>query len=230
MKKITFCLLISTIGIFLSGCGKETPPDITLKKLNMQAVIFAQQENYPEAEKTAQEAVDLAEEYFTPDHGLRQSTLMTMGGIYFNEGKSEEALPYFQQVIESITEKEGKDSVKLIDPLSVMGNIYEKQGKNKESLGSYQRVLELTKKQSGEFHPDVATVLNKLATIAYNLKMVHEAEDYYRKLIEVSVRVYGKDHEEVAKVLDQVSLFYRLTGHEDAAKETADNALKIRGK
>ncbi|NEO93027.1 MAG: tetratricopeptide repeat protein, partial [Moorea sp. SIO3G5] len=150
-----------------------------------------------------------------------------LGRFYYGQGAYEQALPWYQQCLSTVTERLGQDHPDVATSLNNLAGLYSSQGRYQEAEPLYQQALEMSQRLLGQDHPDVATSLNNLALLYYSQGRYQDAEPLFQQALDLSQRLLGEEHPDVAQSLNNLALLYSSQGRYQDAEPLFQQALDL---
>ncbi|MCB1055968.1 MAG: serine/threonine protein kinase [Acidobacteria bacterium] len=158
---------------------------------------------------------------------VRARLMATLGRVYHNRGRFDEALPLFEQVLALRRAALPADHpdvatahLDLADDLRVLGRV-------DEAMPHYERALELRRRRFGDDSLETAQVLNNLA-----LNLIRKAElPRARELLERALAIRRRDLGPsylVAQTLHNLTLIAAQEGDAGRARDLARETLAIK--
>ena len=160
--------------------------------LALRGDLLKLSERTNEAEPVLREALGLVQHRRGAEK-LLGTTLVSLGAVYHDEGREQEAESMYKQAID-VYRGAGKDfAVSLIMPLADMGVLRHDQGRYAESVTYLHEALEVARKNLPPDHPDLLdTEYNYAAALEHDHPAA--AEPVFRDLLASYQRVLGPNH------------------------------------
>jgi tetratricopeptide (TPR) repeat protein len=238
---VTLLVISFSVSIYAQGAAWEE-----WEELNKQSQELFQQGSYSEAAKVAQEALEVAENRFGPDHQNVGLSLFVLASIYQAQGRYAEAEPLLKRSVEIREHSFGHRHPLVGKSLFALASVYQAQGKHAEAKPLFKRALEMQEdatalnnlavryendqgkyfeaellyKRSLEIQED-ATVLRNLALLYHRQGKYAEAESLYKRALAIKEKALGPDHKEVTKIRNNLAALHRAQ-----AKELNDLAVR----
>lgn len=157
---------------------------VLLSLFNDLAVAYLRQQHYGEVEAVLREALERAEALYGPDHIALSATVGNLAGSLRQQGRPEEALPYYFRAVELIRRVHGPDHPRSLVAEHNLGNGLRDVGRIDEALVIHRDVLE-----RGLVHmPDEVFVLGMyrlgLGRTALEAGLPDEAREVLSKAVE----------------------------------------------
>ncbi len=100
----------------------------------------------------------------------RTRSLNNLAGLYYNQGKYEQAEPLYQRALAIREQQLGPKHPDTAHSLNNLGLLYETQGKYAEAEPLLQRALAIYEQQLEPEHPHTATVREHYHALVENMK------------------------------------------------------------
>lgn len=185
--------------------------------LNNLAFVYNGLGRYPEALKTHEQGLAIAQQYKALD---RQTTFLNnIGNVYLETGNYPKALEALQQALK-IASASGARSMQGII-FNNIGRVYNEQGQTTKALSYLQQSLELA--QTIQSPAAEATALNNLASIYSTQGDFERALEFHQRSIAIS-RQYGF---EIVTALNNIAVLYTDQGQYDLAVEQLQQSLEM---
>lgn len=158
----------------------------------------------------------------TPRDPMRISNaLKNIATTYSLRGKFEDAIIYFERVLEIETREFGVESLSMADTLSKLGAAYGRIGRFNEAISKCQNALDITRRFRGPWHLDVAIMQYNVGITRLKLGYIKAARSDLVKSHRIYAAVLGEGHfksrrarellESVARMRDNGSKHQRKT-------------------
>ena len=224
------CLVLG----FVPACA----PSVTSWSGHLSAGEEAvQQGHYAEAESQFVEALREAEGFGSRDVRLAVSRV-TLGELYYVEGKHEEADRLYEEAQATLVEAAsapspldtttGQEIFRTLNRLEYdRARLYTDQGRYAEAEPLLQRALAISEKTRGPEHPDVAVTFSNLGLVYLGEQRYTEAEPLFQQAVVIFERGLGPANPHVAQALLNYATLLRKTNRESEAiaLETRAKAL-----
>ena len=197
----------------------------------------AQQGHYGEAERQFAAALREAEGFGSRDVRLAVS-LVTLGELYYVEGKHAEADRVYERAQATLVEATsalspldtttGQEIFRTLNRIEYdRARLYTDQGQYAEAELAYKRVVFVAESVRGREHPDVAVPLNGLGLLYLAQHRYAEAEPLLQRALAISEKARGPEHPDVATCLDNLGVLYRSQEKYAEAEPLHKRALAI---
>ncbi|KAK4170640.1 hypothetical protein QBC36DRAFT_150906, partial [Triangularia setosa] len=143
----------------------------------------------------------------------------TLGRIYYDEGRWEEAEKLNVQVMETFKTKLGDDHPDTLKSMANLASTYRNQGRWEEAEKLEVQVMETRKTKLGVNHPDTLTSMGNLASTYRNQGRWEEAEKLDVQVMETSKTKLGDDHPYTLKSMANLASTYRNQGRWEEAEK-----------
>lgn len=157
-----------------------------------------QQENFSEAERHFEAALEAAERFPSGDPRLGKS-YNNLAAVYYAQEDYERAEPLMRRALAQLRETIGPENTDVAQTMKNLAALYYLQGNRSEAEALLKQSLAILEKVHGPNHAFVATVLSNLAGL-------YQAEDRYldaEPLLTRSLRIWesllGTDHPDVVR-------------------------------
>lgn len=192
---------------------------------------------YEEALKIYREEVfKIREVDFLRENHLNTATSLNgIGNCYFSQGKKDEALEVYNQVLEIRRDILGGDHLLVAASYGNIATCYaykndvQRSGEQffEKALKAYNKGLEIYKIALGEGHCHVAASLDNIGSCYSSQGKKKEALQFHLKAIKVCRAALGEKHLYVAKSLNHIGSYYEFQKNYTEALKFYDAALKI---
>ncbi|KAK4667919.1 LOW QUALITY PROTEIN: uncharacterized protein QC764_0111100 [Podospora pseudoanserina] len=143
----------------------------------------------------------------------------TIGRIYYDEGRWEEAEKLFVQVMETSKTKLGADHPDTLTSMANLASTFWNQGRLEEAEKLFVQVMETRKTKLGADHPSMLTSMANLASTYRNQGRWEEAEKLEVQVMETRKTKLGADHPSTLTTMANLaSTFWNQGRWEEAEK------------
>ena len=199
--------------------------DTGFEKLKAEALTLHGRGNYVEAAIIAQQALDLAEKSWGPDHPNVAAALRSLADAVGAQNRFAQAEPLYKRSL-AIREKAlGPDHPDVANSLSGLAELYYNQGQRMQAELALKRVVAILEKALGSDHPDVAASRINLAALYNNQGQFAQAESLYKRALPILEKNLGSDHPNVAITLSSIAELYQAQGRYAEAELLYQRAL-----
>ena len=176
------------------------------------------------------ELLRLQEETLGPEHADVARTLNSLGVLYEDLGRKEEAEKHYLRSLAIMEKVLGPEHADVAMTLNNLGVLYSDLGRNEEAEKHYLRSLAIYEKVWGPEHVEVATTLNNLGILCHDLGQYEEAEKHYLRSLAIYEKVWGPEHADVAGTLNNLGVLYKDLGRNEEAEKHYLRSLAIKEK
>jgi len=155
----------------------------------------------------------------------KSTALGSIGNIYHNLGKPDEALEYYQQALEINRKLSGYEQGAAHN-LNNIGTLYNELGKQDEAMKCQEEALEISKKFKDE--KAIANSLTNIGIIYTNSGKPEEALKLFQEALEINKKL--KYEEGIANVFNNIGLAHSKLKETDQALNYYQKALSINKK
>ena len=166
----------------------------------------------------------------TIDEKQKAPLFQQLGAIYHCQGKSTEAIKYYQKYLDISKSHLPADHPDMATSHSNIGVVYAKMGEYSKALEYHQKSLEIRKKSFPADHPDMADSYNNIGVVYHNMGEYLEAFEYFQKSLEIWRQSLPADHRDIAGSHNNIGLVYAKMGEYSKALEYHQKSLEIRKK
>lgn len=196
-------------------------------ELNIKMVDYFNSGDYLKGAEVGEKALMQAEKEFGTEHLNYATTCNTLGVLYFNLNKFQEAVPLFI-IAKGIYKAElGEKSGNYASAVCNLATLYNKIGQYDEAEKLFLIGLECRKEILGEQNLDYSTTLNNIALLYENKGKYKEAEVFYKKEIEILEDLGMFVSTDYAIALNNLAHLYVILGYYANAEKLYRNALQI---
>ncbi|NEO73418.1 MAG: CHAT domain-containing protein [Moorea sp. SIO3H5] len=174
------------------------------------------------------QALDLRKRLLGEEHPHVASSLNSLAGLYFRQGRYQQAEPLYLQALDLNKRLLGEQHPDVASSLNNLASLYYSQGRYQQAEPLYLQALDLNKRLLGEQHPDVAFSLNSLAGLYSSQGRYQQAEPLYLQALDLNKRLLGEEHPDVASSLHNLAGLYSSQGRYQQAEPLYLQALDLR--
>ena len=201
-------ILFGVLSLTIPGWAQEKE----WRALIDQTFNFQKQGRYPEAIKTAQQALTVAEATFGSEHPHVADSLNNLAFLYKYSGQFSEAESCYRQSLKMREKILGPGHPDVAASLHNLAFLYKDQKRFAEAQPLAQRALEMREKILGPNHPNVGASASVLAVVYHAQGRLADAEPLYKRSLEIAEKAYGPEHPVVATALKSLAVLYKDQG------------------
>ncbi len=165
------------------------------------------------------------------DDPLEEARALNQQAIELHQaGRSQEALPLFQRVLQIREKALGPEHPDTAQSLNNLALLYQSMGNYEQALPLFQQALKIREKTLGPEHLDTAVSLNNLATQYQVMGTYEQALPLYQRTLKIYEKDLGPEHPDTATCLNNLAMLYEEQGVYEQALPLYRRALKIREK
>ena len=157
--------VIIIMALVLSFSLSAYAQDVLWEKLNSKAKTLIKQRMYPDALSVTEEALQVAEDTFGPDHPKVAISLNNLAELYVIKGSYAEIEPLYKRSLKINEEALGEDHPDVAISLNNLAELYYNQGRYKETEPLYKRALKILEDTLGSDHPEVAITRERMKAL-----------------------------------------------------------------
>ncbi len=200
--------------------------------LNQAAYYLRERARYAEAESLFQQALQIREQVFGPQHLDTAQSLYNLGRLYFDQGRYAEAEPLYQRALSLREQALGSNHLEVARTLNSLALMYWAWGvKYEEAECLYQRALPIYEQTVGIEHPYTAHCMNNLALLYVTQGCYTEAEQLHRRVLAIREKILDPVHLDTAQSLQNLAYLHVAQGKQERyeeAKRLLERSLAIR--
>ena len=155
------------------------------------------------------------------------NSISNMGMLFLNQGKYDEALPYFSEALEARRRALGDEHPSTLMSINNMGVLLNKERKYDEALPYYTEALETYRRTLGDDHPSTLNSNNNMGSLLSIQKKYDEALPYYTEALEARRRTLGDDHPRTLTSINNMGFLLWRQGKYDEALPYYTEALEV---
>lgn len=169
-------------------------PEAKIRLLNKKAEALIGLGKFDDADNILQEAITQCKN-LKNNEVLRAITQSTLGYLYLNQGRFDQALE--QLTVASVTLQERGSPLETAQALTNLGSTYNSTGKYLQAEEQFQMALSLRQSELPDTHELIANSYNNLGFVN-NAIDPDKAIEYFEKATAIYEKLYGKDHSKMA--------------------------------
>jgi tetratricopeptide (TPR) repeat protein len=170
-----------------------------------------QQDDFTEAERHFEQALETAEKFSPGDPRLGRS-LNNLAAVYYKQQAYDRAEPLMRRSLSVLEEALGPSNADVAQTKKNLAAIYYLQGNYDEAEPLLKQSLATLEELHGPNHAFVATVLNNLAALYQAEDRYVDAEPLLARSLEIWEGLLGKDHPDVVKSRDLLARLRAANG------------------
>ncbi len=203
--------------------NKNYPNDsiLVLETLNGLGLLYYKINDIASAQKHLEEALKLTAEMRT----IKPYMMNNLATIYMRQGRTEEALRYFQQSAEGFRALFGSMHPDYASCINNLAHANKELGNLGEALNLYMKVLDMDKVIYGQNHQRYATTLNNIGLIYMQLGNTSLAGKLLDNAIKVRSQALGDQHPLYVKSLNDMGLYHLANQDTLSALRVLNDAL-----
>ncbi|MGB8960037.1 MAG: serine/threonine-protein kinase [Candidatus Aminicenantales bacterium] len=178
---------------------------------------------------TARELLDTGvarlERELASEPETRAALLHTIGRVYFQLGRTDDAERALEQALPFRRTLSGRDRLDLAATLNELGKAYSRKGDYARAEAVHREVLDIRRRLLGADHPEVGKSLHNLATLAERRGQLEEAEVLYKQALPLLKK--SDNPAECGICLVALSSLYWRQDKLNAALDTSREALDL---
>ncbi|MHB9072084.1 MAG: CHAT domain-containing protein [Desulfobaccales bacterium] len=148
----------------------------------------------------------------------------------YQAGRSQEALPLFQQALKIREKALGPEHPDIAVSLQNVAALYQVMGTYEPALPLYLRAIKIWEKTVGPEHPDTASSLSNLAMLYNDMGAYDQALTLYQRALKIREKTLGPEHPDTAVSLNNLAVLFEDMGAYDQALPLFQRSLKNREK
>jgi len=160
------------------------------------------------------------------DHFKLAQTMNNMANNFLQQGKLEDALSLFEQVLQLEKAAFGENHASIAVTLTNMANVKSRQGHLDEAMPLYQESLEMKKKNLGH-DSSVAETLNNLGISLHKQGKFDDAITKFEEALDIYKSTVGEESASVATTTSNMANVLKSKGDLDGAMAKYQEAIEI---
>ncbi len=178
-----------------------------------------------DAQRLADETLELGRELLGPGHPNNVNTLVVLGRIARERGDNDMALEYLQQARELLLAALGEQAPDLVSIDNAVGLTLKRMGRLEEARQTLEQGLAHVRVARGEESLDTAIFRNNLGLVLVRLGEAGAAVPEFEEALRVKTKVYGAEHQQIGLSLDVLGDALRRDGQLDRAEQVYREAI-----
>jgi CHAT domain-containing protein len=192
------------------------------------AMIYLDQGRYDAAETELRASLKARAEYGKPNDPSLNVPLNALATSLLRQGKSAEAAPIFEQLVDMDAKAQGAQSVQVAYSLNNLAGAYMASAQLEKAEAALLRAYDLGAKAGKKGQEAVANSATNLAGLYKHLQRYNDAEKFYRISMDTWGRLRPKDSPEVLLATNNLGVYYRDRGRYDQAQPLLDYVFDTR--
>ncbi|MGI9500613.1 MAG: tetratricopeptide repeat protein [Geminicoccaceae bacterium] len=178
-----------------------------------------QQQNFSEAERHFESALEAAESFPSGDARLGKS-YNNLAAVYYAQQDYARAEPLMRRALTQLQEALGPENTEVAQTIKNLAALYYLRGDRDQAETLLRQSLAILEKVHGPNHAFVATVLSNLAGLYQAEDRYQDAEPLLTRSLGIWESLLGPDHPDVIKSRALLAQVKQATGGEIAQVET----------
>nr|KAK5444074.1 hypothetical protein LTR18_005335 [Exophiala xenobiotica] len=154
------------------------------------------------------------------------NALLSLGNLYNDQGKLDEAETTFKQALQGYEKALGKEHTLTFDAVNRLGTVYFRQGKQEQAKTMYQRALQGYEKALGKENTATLGTVNNLGNLYIDQGKLEEAETMYQRALQGYEKTLGKEHPLTLETVNNLGNLYIYQEKLDEAETMLQRALQ----
>ncbi|MEP7071451.1 MAG: tetratricopeptide repeat protein [Verrucomicrobiota bacterium] len=200
----------------------------TVLNENLETLRATQQ--WPEAIRVAERALELATRTFSSTDPRLVSSYEQLGLLYDEQGDFAGAKRSFAKAHQLLEMGEPQNDAALFFSSRRLARIHDQLGESEEALSYFERAIAAGSQPGSVPYSDLGTLLNNAALTFRKAGRARAAEPYYLHALQIYEKELGPDHPDVAAVLNNLAVFYTNEKRFSEAEQLHLRALAVREK
>ena len=217
-------LLLASLAIHLSAQQEDW------QSVSARVASLYQQGQYSQALPLAQQALQIAQANWGPEHANVAASLHNLGDVERALGKYAEAESAYLQELAICKKLFGAESAPVANALNLLVVLYQDQNDYAKSEPYCQQALRIREKVLGPNHPDVSQSLNNLAAVYKNQQKYAQADELFKRSIQIEENAGGSENPHLFAPLVNLADSYHLQKNYPEAESLYRRALNIQVK
>ncbi len=193
----TLLVLMLALGLGSASCS-AVAQNAAWDGLISAGRAALQQNNFAEAERLFEKALETAEKFPPGDPRLGRS-LNNLAAVYYKQEDYGRSEPLMRRSLTVLEESLGPESADVAQTKKNLAAIYYLQGNFADAEPLLKESLSILEELHGPNHAFVATVLNNLAALYQSENRYTDAEPLLTRSLGIWENLLGKDHQDVVK-------------------------------
>lgn len=181
-----------------------------------------------EAKQNLNEATYHAKNCLTPDEYFKWFSSASI--VFYEAAQYRLLVPLVEDLVKTIEEAKGKESIEYADALQLLTNNYGVLGKYKTSEPLLMKILEIKERLLGKESIEVAVVTKHLSELFFATGKFAEAEPAFQRTISIFEKYYGSEDIKTSDLINSLAVLYASQGRYDEAEPLFKKALQIKEK
>ncbi|MDH3659825.1 MAG: tetratricopeptide repeat protein [Alphaproteobacteria bacterium] len=179
-----------------------------------------QQQNFSEAERHFESALEAAERFPSGDARLGKS-YNNLAAVYYAQEDYARAEPLMRRALAQLREALGPENTDVAQTMKNLAALYYLQGNRSEAEALLKQSLEILENVHGPNHAFVATVLSNLAGLYQAEDRFQEAEPLLTRSLTIWESLLGSDHPDVVRSRSLLAQVREARGGQGLGTEAA---------
>ncbi|RLI73469.1 hypothetical protein DRO97_07420 [Archaeoglobales archaeon] len=196
--------------------------------------LFIDLSNKTKMIKLMEELIGIGEYILEKVEGEERGRVLgTLGNLYFNVGKLEDAEKYYLKALEfyiQLAKKDESNMKYVAGALNNLGNLYHVMNKPSEAEKAFKDALTI-REDVGDAN-ELATTLSCLGLLYSNIAEFEKAKEYYEKALVTKLNALNKENylqnlNDLGTILNNLGTVYNALKEIDKAEESYKKAIEV---
>jgi tetratricopeptide (TPR) repeat protein len=201
--------------------------DATARLLNQAGLYLKGRAEFAEAQTLYEQALQLYEAAYGPDHSFMATTVNNLGGVLRALGDLAGARALYERALRIDEAAYGPEHPEVATDVNNLGGVLRALGDLPGARAHYERALRIHEAAYGPDHPNVATNVNNLGSVLQDLGDLAGARAHYERALRIDEAAYGPDHPNVAIRVNNLGSVLKALGDLAGARAHYERALRI---
>jgi tetratricopeptide (TPR) repeat protein len=208
------------------GSDKKRVVEALVKPSHFQSLGYLlADEDKQRAVQMYQRALQGYDKAWGPEHTSTLDIVNSLGLLYTNLGRLDEAEKMFQRALQGREKAWGPEHTVTLDTVNNVGILYAELGRLDEAEKMYQRALQ-GKEKAGAPEHSILNELNNLGALYWKFGRLDEAEKMYQRALQGKEKAWGPEHTSTLETVNNLGVLYLKLGRLDEAEKMYQRALQ----
>jgi tetratricopeptide (TPR) repeat protein len=216
-------------ALYAAELGKSLPSvqEVTSELLEKAGAYLLARAQYQQAHQVLNDALDIAEHVYGPDHPRVASCLSNVGGVLQTLGEFDPARAAFERALRIDEQIYGPNAPTVAGDINNLGFVLQDLGDLPGARTAFERALRIDEQAESSDQAAIARHINNLGTVQRALGDLPAARVAFERALRINEQVYGPDSRSVATGINNLGSVQRALGDLPAARAAFERALRI---